>query len=339
MTSTDIASLQTFPVPVDDALRELLDATAGWIRDCRSLHTRDAYRRDVAGIQPDGESPAKMRTPAWLPWCLLHDLDPLAVRVRDVSAYHRQLDADGHSPATRARKLAAISSWYDYLMRDDLTEFNPAKIAKRPVLDNDESSATGLSEDEVDALLSQARTEGLRAAALISLLYFGAFRIGSVVDAVIGDLGWDQGERTLRLKVKGGHTRTPAIEPAAQEALDAYLATRPGTGRDEPLIPGDDGQKMTRPAAWRLVRRLAKQAGITSWEQLNPHSLRHSHITHALDHEVSLDEVRLTAGHKHEQTTRRYDRARRRRAARSGRTLSEAYLKRRDGIPEPPAQP
>lgn len=339
MTSTDIAVLTyASHALTDETLEALVDATAGWIRGHESVHTRDAYRRDVAGAQPNGE-PARMATPAWLLWCALHGIDPLAARVGSVSAYSRQLEVDGNSPATRARKIAAISSWYDYLMREDLTEFNPAKIAKRPSIDKDESPATGLSEDEVDALLAQARAEGLRAAALISLLYFGAFRIGSVVDAVIGDLGWDQGERTLRLKVKGGHTRTPAIEPAAQEALDAYLATRPGAGRDEPLIPGDDGRKMTRPAAWRLMRRLTKQAGIPSWEQLNPHSLRHSHITHALDHEVSLDEVRLTAGHKHEQTTRRYDRTRQRRAARSGKKLSEAYLKRRDGAPDPPVQP
>jgi site-specific recombinase XerD len=305
----------------------MMDATAGWIRDQNSRDTRDAYRRDVTGIQPDGQTPARLKMPAWLTWCQAHGLDPLEVRVRHVSAYARQLEADGFSPATRARKLSAISSWYDYLMREDITERNPAKIVKRPVIDKSVSNATGLSEGEIDALLDAAEADGPRSAALFSLLYFGSFRIGSVLNATVGDLGWDQGERTLRLTVKGGAVRRPTLEPEAVAALDAYLASRGQPGPSEPLLLADEGGKLSKQSAWRTMRRLARQAGIKSWAQLNPHSLRHSHITHALDHDVPLDEVRETAGHKSEDTTRRYDRARQRRAARSGRVLSERRAK------------
>jgi site-specific recombinase XerD len=66
---------------------------------------------------------------------------------------------------------------------------------------------------------------------------------------------------------------------------------------------------MDQPAAWRLVRRLARNAGIDA-SKLNPHSLRHSFVTAALDAGVPLRDVQDAAGHADPRTTRRYDRAR-----------------------------
>ena len=58
------------------------------------------------------------------------------------------------------------------------------------------------------------------------------------------------------------------------------------------------------------MRRLARAAGIESWEQLSPHSLRHSAITFALGAGTTLRDVQDYAGHKDPRTTRRYDHAR-----------------------------
>jgi site-specific recombinase XerD len=66
---------------------------------------------------------------------------------------------------------------------------------------------------------------------------------------------------------------------------------------------------MDQPAAWGLVRRLARDAGIDP-SKLNPHSLRHSFVTAALDAGVPLRDVQDAAGHADPRTTRRYDRAR-----------------------------
>jgi site-specific recombinase XerD len=148
-----------------------------------------------------------------------------------------------------------------------------------------------------------------------------------VLGAIIGDAGWDQGERALRLTVKGGNDRRFVIEPIAAEALDVYLATRGEPGPREPLITTATGTILTRQSAWRLMRRLARQAGIKSWAQLNPHSLRHTHATHARDEGVTLDVLQETLGHKDPRTTLRYDRARSRRSYRSGKVLSERRAK------------
>ena len=58
------------------------------------------------------------------------------------------------------------------------------------------------------------------------------------------------------------------------------------------------------------MRRLARAAAIPSWEQLTPHSLRHTAITLALDAGAALRDVQDFAGHRDPRTTRRYDRAR-----------------------------
>jgi integrase/recombinase XerD len=58
------------------------------------------------------------------------------------------------------------------------------------------------------------------------------------------------------------------------------------------------------------VRRLARAAGIPSWAQLSPHSLRHTAITLALDAGASLHDVQDYAGHADTRTTRRYDHSR-----------------------------
>ena len=58
------------------------------------------------------------------------------------------------------------------------------------------------------------------------------------------------------------------------------------------------------------MRRLAREAGIETWAELSPHSLRHSAITFALDTGATLRDVQDYAGHKDPRTTRRYDHAR-----------------------------
>jgi integrase len=67
---------------------------------------------------------------------------------------------------------------------------------------------------------------------------------------------------------------------------------------------------MTEPSAWRLVRRLARRAGLPAADRLSPHSLRHSAITAALNAGVPFRDVQDFAGHADPRTTRRYDRSR-----------------------------
>jgi hypothetical protein len=90
-----------------------------------------------------------------------------------------------------------------------------------------------------------------------------------------------------------------------------------------------DGSRLDRHAAGRIVRRLAKRAGIS--KPISPHSLRHAAITAALDAGCSLRDVQDYARHADPRQTRRYDRAR-------GATRPQPHLHRRPPTSsEPPA--
>lgn len=102
---------------------------------------------------------------------------------------------------------------------------------------------------------------------------------------------------------KGGKTVTIPLARTAR-ALDLAVGER----LEGPIFVGSSGDRMTRDAAARIVRRIAKAAGIT--KQIGPHSLRHSFITAALDAGVPLRDVQEAASHADPRTTMRYDRAR-----------------------------
>ncbi|WP_320068721.1 tyrosine-type recombinase/integrase [Micromonospora sp. RTGN7] len=308
-----------FPVLSRGAARPALpdggsgDFTEAWLRNRRlSEHTRDAYRRDVAG---------------WLAWCAAGELDPLRVNFLDVNSYGRELEGataarSGRplSPATVARKLSALSSWYDFLVKLRAVEANPVSGADRPHVDRDHSATVGLTPEEVDALLAATEAEtgpaAARNRAAVALLADLGLRVGELVSLNVTDLGAERGHRSVRFVGKGGKPRRRALTPSTAYAVDAYLAERAAAQQVAvpelagPLLVTATGARLDRHSVFRLVRRLARTAGIPAWAQLSPHSLRHAFATTARAEGVPLEDVQDAMGHADPRTTRRYDRDR-----------------------------
>ncbi|AGZ42533.1 tyrosine-type recombinase/integrase [Actinoplanes friuliensis] len=280
--------------------------TEAWLANRRlSAHTRDAYRRDVA---------------AWLAWCAARDVDPLHASFLDVNAYARGLEAQPLSPATVARKLSGLSSWYDFLVKLRAVDANPVGGADRPYVSRDHSATVGLTPEEVDALLAAAEAEtgpaAVRNLAVLALLADLGLRVGELVGLDVSDVGVERGHRSVRFTGKGGKPRRRALTPYAATALDAYLAHRAATEGttadrlDGPLLVTATGTRIDRHSVFRLVRRLAREAGIGGWARLSPHSLRHAFATTARAEGVPLEDVQDAMGHADPRTTRRYDRDR-----------------------------
>ncbi|MDG4787083.1 tyrosine-type recombinase/integrase [Micromonospora sp. WMMD1102] len=289
------------------------DFTEAWLDNRRlSAHTRDAYRRDVAG---------------WLGWCGNRALDPLRATFLDVNTYARELEEtlglrSGRplTPSTVARRLSALSSWYEFLVRLHAVDANPVAGADRPRVDRDHSGTVGLTSDEVDALLAAAGADtgptAVRNRATISLLADLGLRVGELISLDLADLGTERGHRSIRFVGKGGKMRRRALTPGTAYAVDAYLAARAAAqGRTVPELTGPllvtaTGARLDRKSVFRLVRRLARVAGIPAWARLSPHSLRHAFATTARSEGVSLEDVQDAMGHADPRTTRRYDRDR-----------------------------
>ena len=193
--------------------------------------------------------------------------------------------------------------FYRYAEEEGLIATSPAVHVRRPRLDY-ESHATGLDRNEVGAMLVAAGLAGARDHALISLLALNGLRVSEATGADIEALGLERGHRTLTILRKGGKVVTIPLAPRTARAIDLAVGER----CEGPIFLGADGERLDRHAAGRIVRRIARRAGIT--KRVGPHTLRHAFITAALDAGVPLRDVQEAASHADPRTTMRYDRAR-----------------------------
>jgi integrase len=106
------------------------------------------------------------------------------------------------------------------------------------------------------------------------------------------------------MTLSGGKVVTVPLAPRTARAIDLAIGER----SEGPVFLAADGGRLDRHGAGRMVRRVARRAGIT--KPVGPHTLRHAFITAALDAGVSLRDVQEAASHADPRTTMRYDRAR-----------------------------
>src|SRR5215472_16012055 len=119
-----------------------------------------------------------------------------------------------------------------------------------------------------------------------------------------GRRGLERGHRTLVITRKGGKVVTIPLASRTARAIDLPVGERV----EGPVFISPDGRRLDRHGAARIVRRVARGAGIT--KPAGPHTLRHAFITASLDARIPLRDVQEAASHADPRTTIRYDRAR-----------------------------
>ena len=260
-------------------------ALAGFLAGYRGL-TKEAYTLDLRQFTA---------------WCRTRSVALFAVRRADIEGFARELEARGR--ATVTRRLCTIAGFYKYAVEEELLDHSPAAHVRRPRLDY-ESHATALDRNELGALLVAAGLGPPPEHALISLLALNGLRVSEATGSDIEHLGLERGHRTLTITRKGGKIVTIPLAPRTARAID--LAT--GERYDGPIFLTADEMRLDRHGAGRIVRKIARRAGIT--KPVGPHTLRHAFITAALDAGVPLRDVQEAASHADPRTTIRYDRAR-----------------------------
>jgi hypothetical protein len=113
--------------------------------------------------------------------------------------------------------------------------------------------------------------------ALMCGLALNGLRVSGAAGADIEHLGAERGHRTLTITPEGGKVVTILLAPWTARAID--LAT--GDRCDGPVFITAGGRRLDRHGAGRIVRRVARCAGIS--KAMGPHTLRHAFITAALD--------------------------------------------------------
>jgi integrase/recombinase XerC len=253
-----------------------------------SPHTLRSYRADLLEfVQHAGHGDS----PDWL----------AAVDARTVRAFLVRLHDRGLDAVTIARKLAAVRSWFRFLVRRGVLERNVAREVRGPRMPK--KLVSFLPIDEAMVLMDGKPAVGperLRDAAVLELLYASGLRVSELAGLDLDDI--DRARQTVRVLGKGRKERIVPYGSRAASALAAHLATR-GDARG-PLFANRRGGRLTVRSIHSIVRQRAQACGIT--RRVSPHTLRHTFATHLLDAGADLRMIQELLGHSRLSTTQRY---------------------------------
>ncbi len=209
----------------------------------------------------------------------------------------------GLNAASRARKIATIRSFYNYLTNKmHLLRENPVKDIDSPKLMK--SLPKFLTLDESLQLLESVDGKNAeRDYCILTLFLNCGLRISELIGLNMRDI---QNE-TLRVLGKGNKVRILYLNDACQEALRQYLAVRrPITGRDaDALFLSSQNERISRSTVHAMVKKRLSAAGIDA-EQYSSHKLRHTAATLMLQNGVDVRAVQEVLGHDHLNTTEIY---------------------------------
>jgi len=236
-------------------------------------------------------------------WCAQMEIHVFDLKRGHIELWARSMEERGLARATIGRRVSTVAGFYRIAVLDGVIEHSPAEYVRRPKIDT-ESATLGLDRMELSAFVAQGAAGSATDHALACLLGLLGLRVNEACSINVEDLSLERGHRTVKVLGKGSKLAVIPLPPRVARAVDLAAGER----RSGPLLLTQAGKRMNRHAATRIVRRLAKRAGIT--KHISPHSLRHSFITAALDAGVPLRDVQIAARHADPRTTTRYDRAR-----------------------------
>ena len=276
----------------DSSIDSFIDAL--WLEDGLSKNTLAAYRRDLSlYARWLGSEPHNSRS---LAQTLESDLNGY------FSARHSITKA-----TTANRRLTVFKRYFAWSLRENLITTDPTlKLqSARQAL----RVPKVMSEAQVEALLAAPIIEtplGQRDRAMLELLYASGLRVSELVGLKTFHLSLNEG--VLRVTGKGNKERLVPFGQLAREAVVLYIKEgRPeilkGQQTDD-LFVTSHGSSMSRVMFWKLVKKYAIVAGITS--PLSPHTLRHAFATHLLNHGADLRAVQMLLGHADISTTTIY---------------------------------
>ncbi|ATQ41805.1 site-specific tyrosine recombinase XerD [Caulobacter mirabilis] len=229
----------------------------------------------------------------------------------DVEAYFANLGAIGLSPATAARRRAAVRQFYRFVLGEGWRQDDPSRRVEAPRKGRPLPKV--LSREEVERLIAAASAkdggQGLRLACLIELTYASGMRVSEVMGLPLSALARDPAY--LIVKGKGGKERLAPLNDAARAATKAWLEVRKtfrpkGDAANPWLFPSrGKGGKLTPRRFSQLLEEAAMAAGIDR-EKVSPHVLRHAFATHLLEGGADLRVVQTLLGHADIATTQIY---------------------------------
>lgn len=268
------------------------------IEQGRAEKTIEAYRRDLREYEN---------------WLVTRRVSSLTAQSRDVEAFVAHLRKHGKAARSVARQFAAVRMLHKYLVVEGERDDDPAALVDGVKVPS--GLPKPLREDDVTLLIAAITGDdsfARRDRALVEFLYATGARISEACGLSLGDI--DMQDSLVRLLGKGNKERIVPFGRSAHAALSdwfdeggrAMRVPKRWKSRDnsDAVFLGVHGTRLTRQAAFHIVRKYAALAGIK--EEVSPHSLRHSCATHMLVHGADLRIVQELLGHASVSTTQIY---------------------------------
>ncbi len=263
-----------------------------------SQNTVAAYRNDLHQLASFVEEAAANRgsIPSWADFGRQEMLSHLL-----------NLKERNYAATTIARKVAAMRSFFNFMMNEGNIKDNPSQNIASPKVGRALPKPISISQVRrlLDEPARQARPEAKRDTAILNLLYASGMRVSELVSLNLNDVDIKGG--FVRCFGKGHKERIIPIAPRAAQVIDEYVTeVRPRLAHSQDeraLFLNARGERLTRQGLWQILKEYAKSVEL---EGITPHTLRHSFATHMLSGGADLRSVQELLGHANISTTQIY---------------------------------
>jgi integrase/recombinase XerD len=280
------------------AASPLLPAIEAWLDELRkgrrlSVHTLDAYRRDLADYDR---------------FATRHALRGWSEATSTfIDGYFAHLHQRGLAGVTVMRRRSTLRGFHAFMSRVDAGAGDP--LALMPAPRRERKLPHALSIGDIEALIAQPEGEGalaLRDRALLETAYACGLRVSELVG--LERSGLDLAGRVVTVIGKGDKQRLVPFGRAAATALSEWLERgRPqlaARARHDRVFCNARGGPLGRMGWWKILRGYARRANLAA--HVHPHALRHSFATHLLEGGADLRVVQELLGHASVTTTAIY---------------------------------
>ncbi len=241
----------------------------------------------------------------------IHVADWQQVTAEHIDGYMREMhERQSYRPATIARKVAALKSFFRHLRSAGTITSSPVETLDTPHVQKELPSV--LNGDQIASLFRQVEVEtpiGQRDLAMLHMLYATGMRVTELVSLDCTDL--DTSQVTVIRAARGNthkHRRVLPLPPLVVEVTIQYMQmARPLLSMHHPdeeaLFLNHHGERLTRQGFWLIIKGYARRADI---EEITPQLLRHSFAILMLERGMELSAVQELLGHAHISTTQVY---------------------------------
>lgn len=282
-----------------------------------SLHTRRSYKTDLLQFIKFIENS----------FSCIESFDQLQrkhiIDYRNFLAEFGGLRGEPMAPKTIARKLAALSSYFDFLIESyRVIEFNPTTSVKRPRLEVLYPTHALSVEQVVELFLEidKNQNSGIMHKALLVTLFTSGLRKSEILNLRRLDYIQINEVYVLKFKGKGGKVREKAVHPEASKVLDIYFDWMKSIGREhgpydwifQPTMNNSDKTNLSKQLNPMTINKIIKKYSklININFNVSPHTARATFISALLDQGIPIADVAKEVSHASITTTQEYDKRR-----------------------------